>query len=560
VYEVGSDSDNAVGWHGSTVAEACQRGQCPSLGSVSFSQEILSVPASAAVTAKLDLRSMHGIMGYVLFVCLFWAGSGWMDYEAIIGMEVHAELCTASKMFCGCSAEFFGQEPNTHVCPVCMGYPGVLPVTNEQAIEYAIRVGLALNCQIAPFSKFDRKNYNYPDLPKGYQISQYDLPLCRDGWLVVEVDGVAERVGIRRVHMEEDTAKESHAGDASLVDFNRSGVPLLEIVTEPDIRSGEQARQFLTKLRTILRYLGVSTADMEKGAMRCEPNVSVRRVGSTEFGVKTEIKNLNSFRVVKMAIEYEIARQVEVLASGGKVEQVTMGWHERENRTVVQRSKEYAEDYRYFPEPDLPPMELSAKYVDRVRDALPELPDAKRDRFVAEYGLRTQDAEVLVTDAQVADYFEASAIAARAYGIDAATVYNWVSGELFRLLKGTNTLISDCVIRPQSLADLLDRIERQVINANTGKDVLTEMFGTGRSADAIIEEKELAQVSDVSEIEALVVRAIEGNPGPLEQYLDGKASIFGFFMGQVMRASGGKTNPQVVRELLKAHLDALKVE
>jgi len=481
-----------------------------------------------------------------------------MDYEAIIGMEVHVELDTASKMFCTCSAEFFGQEPNTHVCPVCMGYPGVLPVINEQAIEYAIRVGLALNCEIAPFSKFDRKNYTYPDLPKGYQISQYDLPLCRDGWLMVETDGTSKRVGIRRAHMEEDTAKEFHTAGSSMVDFNRSGVPLLEIVTEPDIRSGEEARGFLIKLRTILRYLGVSTADMEKGAMRCEPNVSVRPVGSAEFGVKTEIKNLNSFRVVRLAIEYEIDRQTKVLESGDKVKQVTMGWHERKNRTVVQRSKEYAEDYRYFPEPDLPPMQLSGEYVDRVQSALPELPDAKWDRFTDQYGLRAQDAEVLVADAQVADYFEASVGAARTYGIEAVTVYNWVSGELFRLLKEADTPINDALVAPEALAGLLDQIRRNVINANTGKDVLAEMFRNGRTAESIIEEKGLAQVSDTGAIGLLVTRAIEDNPGPLEQYLGGKESIFGFFIGQVMRASRGKADPQVVREVLKARLDALK--
>jgi aspartyl-tRNA(Asn)/glutamyl-tRNA(Gln) amidotransferase subunit B len=481
-----------------------------------------------------------------------------MDYEAIIGMEVHVELCTASKMFCGCSADFFGQQPNTRVCPVCMGYPGVLPVINEQAIEYAVRVGLALNCEIGAFSKFDRKNYTYPDLPKGYQISQYDLPLCRDGWLTVEVDEKTRPIRIRRAHMEEDTAKEFHSGDASLVDFNRSGVPLLEIVTEPDIRSGEEARQFLIKLRTILRYLGVSTADMEKGAMRCEPNVSVRPVGTTEFGVKTEIKNLNSFRAVKQAIEYEIARQIDVLRSGGKITQVTMGWHERENRTVVQRIKEFAEDYRYFPEPDLPPVVLGDRWVDRIQRSLPELPDAKRDRFAAQYGLKTRDAAVLVTDAQIADYYEASVAAASTQGVDANAVYNWVAGPLFRLLNEANVSIEDSLVSPEALADLLGLVKQGVINAHTGRDVLAEMFRTGKAAQAIIVQAGLAQVSDAAAIEALVLKAIADNPGPLEQYLGGKESIFGFFMGQVMRTSRGKADPQIVRECLKAHLDALK--
>jgi aspartyl-tRNA(Asn)/glutamyl-tRNA(Gln) amidotransferase subunit B len=480
-----------------------------------------------------------------------------MEYEAIIGMEVHAELSTASKMFCGCSAGFFGSEPNTQVCPVCMGYPGVLPVINERAIEYVVRVGLALNCQIASFSKFDRKNYHYPDLPKGYQISQYDLPLCHDGWLEIEVDGQPKRIGIRRVHMEEDTAKESHVGDASLIDYNRSGVPLMEIVTEPDIRSGEEARQFLIKLRTILRYLGVSTADMEKGAMRCEPNVSVRLVGSAELGVKTEIKNLNSFRAVRMAIEYEIDRQIETLESGGTVEQVTMGWNERDNRTVVQRSKEYAEDYRYFPEPDLPPLSLSRGYVEQVRAALPELPDAKRDRFVAEYGLKDQDAEVLAADAAVSDYYEACVAAARPHRVDAPTACNWVIGELFRLLNEKGVSIDRSPITPQALAGLLGQVQSNVINANTGKAVLAEMFDNGKAAEAIIAEKGLAQVSNLGEIEGLVQQAIEDNPDPVAQYLSGKTSVFGFLMGQVMRASRGKANPQLVRQVLQRRLTGL---
>jgi aspartyl-tRNA(Asn)/glutamyl-tRNA(Gln) amidotransferase subunit B len=481
-----------------------------------------------------------------------------MEYEAIIGMEVHAELSTASKMFCGCPADFFGKEPNTQVCPVCMGYPGVLPVVNEKAIEHAIRVGLALNCDVASFSKFDRKNYNYPDLPKGYQISQYDLPICHDGWVDVKVDGQVKRIGIRRVHMEEDTAKEYHIAGSSLVDYNRSGVPLLEIVTEPDLRSGEESRQFLTVLRTLLRYLDVSTADMEKGAMRCEPNVSVRPVGSEEMGVKVEVKNLNSFRAVKMAIEYEVERQIRVLRAGGTVEQVTMGWNERSSQTVVQRSKEFAQDYRYFPEPDLPPLQVSAEYVRRLRDELPELPDAKRARFVAEYGVRPRDAALLSDDAQVADYYEASVVASQAYGVDARVVCNWLVGELFRLLNESSTLIGESPVSPEDLAQLLDQVERQMINANTGKSVLAEMFRTGKSARAIIDEQGLAQVQDTSAIDAWVTQALEGNPDPLAQYLGGKESVFGYFMGQVMRASRGKADPQLVREVLQGRLESLR--
>ncbi|MBN1933315.1 MAG: Asp-tRNA(Asn)/Glu-tRNA(Gln) amidotransferase subunit GatB [Anaerolineae bacterium] len=479
-----------------------------------------------------------------------------MDYRATIGMEVHAELDTASKMFCSCSAEFFGQAPNTHICPVCMGYPGTLPVINRQAIEYAIKVGLALNCEIAPFSKFDRKNYTYPDLPKGYQISQYDMPLCIGGWIDVDVDGERKHIRITRAHMEEDTAKTFHVSEASLVDYNRSGVPLLEIVTEPDIHSAEEARQYLIKLRTILRYLGVSTADMEKGAMRCEANVSVSPAGSDKLGTKTEVKNLNSFRSVKQAIDYEIARQIAVLEAGGRVEQVTMGWNERQGRTILQRSKEFAEDYRYFPEPDLPPLELSRPYVDAIRASLPELPDAKQARFVENYGIKTQDAAVLVGDAETADYYEAAVRAARPNQIDPQTVSNWITVEFFRLLNERNLSIAKSPVSPDGLVELLAQVHKNVINATMGKDVLTQMFESGESAPAIIKARGLAQISDASEIEQLVRRAIEDNTDAVEQYLNGKESVIGFLIGQVMRASRGKANPQVVRELMQRQLDA----
>ena len=479
-----------------------------------------------------------------------------MEYEPIIGIEVHVELCTESKMFCGCSASFFGQEPNQLVCPVCMGYPGVLPVINEQAVEYAVRVGLALDCQIAAFSKFDRKNYAYPDLPKGYQISQYDLPICEHGWVDVDVDGAQRRIRIRRVHMEEDTAKEFHTGDVSLIDYNRSGVPLLEIVTEPDVRSGEEARQYLIELRTLLRYLGVSSADMEKGAMRCEPNVSVRPVGSATMGVKTEIKNLNSFRAVKMAIEYETERQIRVLEAGGQVDQVTMGWDERSSRTVVQRSKEGSEDYRYFPEPDLPPIQLSDEYVSAVRDRLPERPRAKRERFVAEYGLRAEDAAVLSADLEVADYYEACVRAAAAKDVDARTVCNWVVGDLFRLSNETGTALTASPVTPSSLAELLEQVAQSRINAGIGKTVLDEMYATGKRAAAIIAERGLAQIEDADQIGAMVDQVLIEHAEPVGQYLAGKESVFGFLIGQVMRASRGKAEPQLVRRLLKERLEA----
>ncbi len=472
-----------------------------------------------------------------------------MEYRATIGIEVHAELNTASKMFCGCSAEFFGRPPNTNVCPVCMGYPGALPVINRRAIEYAVKVGLALNCEIAAFSRFDRKNYTYPDLPKGYQISQYGLPLCVNGWIDIDVEGRRKRIRINRAHMEEDTAKTFHAGQASLIDYNRSGVPLLEIVTEPDIHSAEEARQYLIKLRTILRYLGVSTADMEKGAMRCEANVSVSPADSDRLGVKTEVKNLNSFRSVKQAIEYEIARQIAILEAGGRVEQVTMGWNEHQGRTVLQRSKEFAEDYRYFPEPDLPPLELSREYIETIRAGLPELPDAKAARLVSSYGIKPQDAAVLVGDGQVAGYFEAAVRAAQARQVDAQMVSNWIVGELFRLLNERGIEIAASPVSPEGLADLLAEVQKGTINANTGKDVLAEMFD-GRSAAAIIQARGLAQINDAETLSRLVKQVIAENADAVEQYMGGKESALSFLIGQVMRASRGKANPQLVRELM----------
>ncbi|MDH7487604.1 MAG: Asp-tRNA(Asn)/Glu-tRNA(Gln) amidotransferase subunit GatB [Anaerolineae bacterium] len=474
-----------------------------------------------------------------------------MQYEPIIGMEVHAELLTASKMFCGCDAHIFGAPPNTHVCPVCLGLPGVLPVINRKAVEYTLMAGLALHCQIAEFSVFARKNYTYPDLPKGYQISQYELPLCRDGWLDVEVDGQSRRIGITRAHLEEDTAKLFHAGGYSLVDFNRAGVPLLEIVSEPDIRSPEEARQYLIRLQQILRYLGVSSADMEKGAMRCEANVSLRPVGSTALGTKVEVKNLNSFRSVKLALEYEIERQARVLEAGGTVEQVTMGWDEVHNRTVVQRSKEYADDYRYFPEPDLPPLEISREWVAEIRSRLPELPEAKRARFIADYGLDAQQAEVLVQERAVADYFEE---AVAAYGGAARAVAPWISGELFRLLRAQGLEMAEVPVPAKALADLLILIDEGKITSGTGKQVLAQMFASGRSAAEIVEAEGLAQVSDAATLEAAVRKVLAAYPDEVAKYREGKSQIIGWLMGQVMRETKGKANPQLVRELLERQL------
>ena len=484
-------------------------------------------------------------------------GEGAM-YEAVIGMEVHAQLLTESKMFCQDDAQIFGAPPNTHVCPVCLGMPGVLPVANRQAIEQVMMVGLALHCEIADMAVFARKNYFYPDLPKSYQISMYDLPLCRDGWLEIGDPqgpaGALRRIGIRRVHLEEDTAKTFHVGDHSLVDFNRSGIPLMEIVTEPDIRTPEEARQYLVKLRAILRYLGVSTGDMEKGALRCEPNVSVRRAGAREFGTKVEVKNLNSFRAVKSALEYEIERQARLLDAGELVRQVTMGWDEVRGRTVEQRSKEESDDYRYFPEPDLPPIRLSRSWVQEVGQQMPELPDARRGRFVDEYELPEADAEVLTADREVADYYEAAVMAGREQDLEPKSVSNWMTGELFRLLKEEETELDAIPVPATGLVELIALVEKGTITANSGKAVLREMFATGRPATAIVEEKGLAQISDEDALAAIVQSLLDDNPEQVARYRAGKETLLSWFVGQVMRATRGKANPQMVTALLRDKL------
>jgi len=488
-----------------------------------------------------------------------------VDYEAVIGMEVHAQLLTQSKMFCRCSADYAAAEPNTHVCPVCLGMPGVLPVINQKAVEYTIMTALALNCQIPEFSKFDRKNYFYPDLPKGYQISQYDLPLSRDGWLGIEAGGEIGRIGIERVHLEEDTAKLFHLGGHSLVDFNRSGVPLMEIVSRPDIRTPEEARQYLTKLRTILRYLGVNSGNMEEGAMRCEANISLRPKGTDELGTKVEVKNLNSFHSVKQALEYEIERQTRVLEAGGRIEQVTMGWDEARGVTVVQRSKEYAHDYRYFPEPDLPPLVLSQEWVEGIRARLPELPDTRRDRFVEQYGLSHYDASVVTAERAVADYFEScvkKGQGTRDKGqgeISAKAISNWVTGELFRLLKDTGTDIEVVKVQPEHLVELLALVEMGTISISVAKDVFAEMFETGHPAAQIVEERGLAQVSDVEELSRIVEQVIAENPGPVAEYLGGKEPVLRFLVGQAMKATRGQANPHLVNELLKKKLNPSEV-
>jgi len=499
-----------------------------------------------------------------------------MAYETIIGLEVHAQVLTASKMFCACSADYADATPNTHVCPVCMALPGALPVINRAAVEKTLLAGLALNCTISGHAVFARKNYHYADLPKGYQISQYELPFCRDGWLEIDAGEGPKRIGITRAHLEEDTGKLVHAAEGgrlmgaagvqTLVDLNRAGVPLLEIVTEPDLRSPDEAYAYLIQLQRILRYLGVSTADMEKGAMRCEANVSVRPPGQSAYGTKVEVKNLNSFRSVKLALEYEVRRQIGALEHGERVVQVTMGWDEEAGRTVLQRSKESADDYRYFPEPDLPPLEVSRTWVEELRASLPELPDAKAARFVAELGLDPKEAALLVEERPVAEYYEAAAgeLQAkytqggppRAASAQAAakSAFNWVTGELFRLMKAGGIDIASVSVTPAALADLLALIDEGRINQNSAKRALGVMFETGRSAAEVMQELGLAQVSDADALAEIVAKVIAANEDQVAKYRSGKESVFNWLLGQVMRETRGKGNPALVRELVEAAL------
>ncbi len=488
-----------------------------------------------------------------------------MDYEVVIGLEVHAQLLTRSKMFCGDSADYDGAPPNTHVCPICLGMPGVLPVINAQAVEYTVMTALALNCQIPEFAKFDRKNYPYPDLMKGYQISQYDLPLSVNGWLEIDtsgsssaplsagLEGGTRRIGIRRVHLEEDTAKLVHMGGYSLVDVNRSGVPLMEIVSEPDIRSAEEARLYLIKLRQILRWIGVSSGDMEAGALRCDANISVRPKGATELGVKTEVKNMNSFRAVKLALEYEAQRQIDILKRGGTIHQETRGWVESEGRTVGQRSKEFAHDYRYFPEPDLPPLVHTRERVAEIRAKLPELPDERRRRFVAAYGLSAYDAEVLTAERPVSDYFEA-AVKAAPPGVEPKAVANWVAGELFRLMKAQEVGIDAVQVRPAQIGALQALVQSGNISISMAKMVFDEMFATGKDATIIVRERGLTQISDADQLGDVIDQVIAGNPQAAADYRSGKEVALRFLVGQVMKATRGQANPGLATEILQGKL------
>jgi aspartyl-tRNA(Asn)/glutamyl-tRNA(Gln) amidotransferase subunit B len=478
-----------------------------------------------------------------------------MEYETIIGLEVHAQLLTRSKMYCRCSSDYASAPPNTHVCPVCMGLPGVLPTLNRQAIEYVMMTALALNCGISTYSKFDRKNYPYPDLMKGYQISQFDAPIGNKGWINIEVDGVKKTAGITRVHLEEDVAKMIHHGTDmgegySLVDVNRAGVPLMEVVGEPDLRSPEEARQYLIKLRSILQYLGVSTGNMEEGSFRCDANISIRPVNSKELMSKVEVKNMNSFRAVVRAMEYEAKRQRLLAEQGKSPVQETRGWVEEEGKTVSQRSKEYAHDYRYFPEPDLPPLNIERAWVDKMKALLPELPEARRDRFMAQYGLPLYDANLLTETRAAAEYYESCLKLGEASQAKAKLVSNWILGEFNRLLNATNSDITAAKVTPAELYSLIDAVQKGSINNTSAKTVFEEMFKTGKSASEIIKQQGLSQITDMHEIEAAVEQVMADNPQPVAQYKAGKTQTIKFLVGQAMKATRGRANAGQLQELL----------
>ncbi len=472
-------------------------------------------------------------------------------YEVVIGVEVHAQLRTKSKMFCSCSTAF-GRSPNSQTCPVCLGLPGSLPVINKAAVEMAVRAGLALNCSIGAQNRFARKNYFYPDLPKGYQISQYEAPVCEHGWMEIAVGGTTKRVRIRRAHLEEDAGKNLHVTSSgrSLVDLNRAGTPLLEIVTEPDMRSADEAVAYLKNLRDILMYLEVCDGNMEEGSFRCEPNLSLRPAGQQELGVKVELKNINSFKFVKDALEHEIKRQTKVLTEGGCVKQETRLWNLDRGETAVMRSKEEAHDYRYFPDPDLVPLKLEREWVDAFRAELPELPAVRTRRFLEEYGLPDYDAGVLTATRDLAEYFEASV----KLFPQPKTVSNWMMGELTRELNNTGTAIGASPVSPERLAMLLRMVEQGTVSLKVARDIFPEMYRTGKAPEQIVQEKGLTQVSDEGALSQVIDDVLAKNPAQVAQFKQGKQQVLGFLVGQVMKTSGGKANPGKVNELLKHKL------
>lgn len=481
-----------------------------------------------------------------------------MKYEAVIGLEVHTELQTKTKIFCSCRTSF-GADPNTNVCPVCLGLPGVLPVLNKKVLEYAVRAGLALNCEISRFSKFDRKNYYYPDLPKNFQTSQFDLPICEHGYLDVEVEGEKRRIRITRAHMEEDAGKLVHHGtsitdsDYSLVDYNRTGTPLLEIVSEPDMRSAKEAVAYMEKMRAILQYVGISDCRMEEGSLRCDANVSVRPVGQKELGTKTEIKNINSFKGVERAIEYEAMRQAELLEDGGKVVQETRTWDEKEGVTKSMRTKEEANDYRYFPEPDLVPFTVSDEYIENIRKSLPALPDARKERYMKEFGLSSEDAVFMTNDKATADYFEAAVDA----GADPKACVNWLMGEFASQLSTDGIEIAKAPVSAENLAALLKLISKGTISGKIAKKVFATMWKEGGNPEEIVKAQGLVQISDTAELSKLVDEVVGKNPKAVEDFKAGKKKAVGALVGQIMKATKGKANPRVINELLNKKLQSL---
>ena len=475
-------------------------------------------------------------------------------YETVIGLEVHVELHTRTKIFCGCSTSF-GAPPNTHTCPVCLGHPGVLPVLNRQAVEYAMKAAMALNCEIATDAKFDRKNYFYPDSPKAYQISQYDQPIGQNGWIDIEVNGETKRIGITRVHLEEDAGKLTHVdgGIASLVDFNRVGTPLIEIVSEPDIRSPEEARLYLEKLRAIMLYCEVSDVKMEEGSLRCDANISLRPYGQEKFGTRTELKNMNSFRSVQRGLEYEQWRQADILDSGGEVVQETRRYDDESGKTYSMRGKEESHDYRYFPDPDLVRLHIDDEWKARVRASIPELPDSRKARYVQEYGLPSYDAEVITASKQLADFFEDSL----KYTKDAKAVSNWIMGDLLGYLNANNLEFSQVKVTGQGLGEMIGLIEKGTISGKIAKTVFKEMLETGKSPQSIVEEKGLVQINDEGAIKAVVEKVVANNPQSVADFKAGKEKAIGFLVGQVMKETKGKANPGLVNKLIVDAINSL---
>ncbi len=475
-----------------------------------------------------------------------------MKYEVIVGLEVHAELSTKSKAFCGCST-MFGAQPNTQCCPICMSMPGTLPILNKKALEYTIKAGLALNCNIAEHSKMDRKNYFYPDLPRAYQISQHDMPVCSTGFLDIDMDGEKRRIGINRIHLEEDAGKLLHDQYIAhtLVDYNRSGVPLIEIVTEPDLRSAEEARVFLENLKTILQYIEVSDCKMQEGSLRCDVNVSVRPKGQKELGIRTEMKNLNSFRATYRAIEYEAERQIQVLEQGGTIEQQTRRWDDGLGKSFSMRTKEEAQDYRYFPEPDLVPMEIDREWVEDIKRQIPELPAQKQQRYIEEFGLPEYDASILTGSKELASFFEGCV---KLYE-NPKNLSNWLMGDFLRLIKEQDVEIQEVPITPKALVKLLCLIDSNVISGTIAKTVFEEMFVTGKDPESIVEEKGLKQISDKDELVKIIQKVLAENPKSVEDYKGGKKKAMGYLVGQTMRATKGKANPQLVNKILAQELN-----